>query len=73
MDRKEVSRKARMGAAGIVGVLAGALAAALSVVVNPIYAVVIAGAVVGLFACAFVGLVLHWPLRPRTRRLRRGS
>jgi hypothetical protein len=65
---REVSRKARISAALIVGCLAGVLTVILSLVIDPIYAVIIAGMVVGLGACAFVRVVLHWPLRRWARR-----
>ena len=65
---REVSRKARVNAALIMGCLAGMLTVILSLVIDPIYAVIIAGVVVGLVACAFVRTVLHWPLRHWARR-----
>jgi hypothetical protein len=66
---REISRRARVSAALIVGCLAGVLTAILSLVIDPIYAVIIAGMVVGLGACVFVRVVLHWPLRNRARRV----
>jgi hypothetical protein len=73
MSREEISRKVRMRAAVIVGLIAGGLTAVLSLVISLIYAVVIAGVVVGIIACAFVRIVLKWPVRPWVRKLYRDS
>jgi hypothetical protein len=62
MDDGEVDRKTRIRAAFIAGCLAGALAAILSLVMNAIHAVIVAGVVVGLGGCAFVRIVLRWPM-----------
>lgn len=69
LHHRDLSRKARVGAALLVGCIAGVFTVALSLVVNPVYAAIVAGGVVGLAACAFARFVLHWPLRHWPRRL----